>query len=203
MELVSRGETPRKADEDDFALAMISWALGNVVGAGVVDGGIAHFGSGSSVAAAGAVAGGDIASSAVKHTAQQAFEALHGDVSVQDRFEKGEQLVPAMRTELESIIEDPAGLGLSYLATDAGQHDLGNNIAASFGSTAAFASAQVTGEVASESLLKCYSHNFEADNGSTLTCARTASPRKIECSTCNRAIVDGPFMRKFSHSTTS
>ena len=198
VELLQRGEIPRKADESHLALAVISWAVGNMIGAGVVDGGIAHFGSGSSVIAAGAVAGGDIASSAAVHTAQHDSEALHGDVSVQDGFELGKQLVPAMRTELESIIKDPARPGLSYLVADASQHDLGNTIAGSFGSTAAFASAQVTGEVYSELLLKGYSHTFEADTGSDSTCARATSPRKIECNICSRAVVDGSFMRKSS-----
>jgi hypothetical protein len=162
-----------------------------------------HFGSGSSVAAAGAVAGGDITSSAARHTAQQASEALHGDVSVQDGFEHGEQLVPAMRTELESIIKDPAGPGLSYLATEAGQHDLRNTAAATVGSTGNFAAAQVTGEVYSELLLKGYSHTFEADTGLNSTCARATSPRNIEYNACSRAIVDEPFMRKSSPPTAS
>ena len=91
--------------------------------------------------AAGATAGGDIASSAAGHGAQQASEALHGDASFQGGFEHGKELVPAMQRELQSIIKDPTGPGLSYLATDAGQHDLGNLGAATVGSTEAFVAA--------------------------------------------------------------
>lgn len=168
-----------------------------MVGGGLVDVCIAEWGSGSTVAA-GAIAGGDIASSAAGHGAQQASEALHGDTGFQDGFEHGKELVPAMQTELESIIKDPAGPGLGYLASDAGQHDLGNLAIATVGSTGAFVSAQVTGEVYSELLLKGCSHTFEADKGSNLTCTRATSPRKIECKACSRDIVNGHFMRTLS-----
>ena len=194
-ELLRRREPLYEAGFKDFALAGTAWAAGNAIGAGLVDVGVVQFGGGSS-AATGAIAGGDIASSAAKHGVQQASEALHGEATVQGGFENGEQLVPAMREELESIVKDDAGLGLSYLASDAGQHDLGNIATATAGSTAAFVSAQVTGEVYGELLLKGYSHAFEADKGSNSTCTRANSPRKIECSVCNRAIVDGPFMRE-------
>jgi hypothetical protein len=82
-----------------------------------------------------------------------------------------------MRTELESIIEDPAGTGLNYLATDAGQDDPDNTAAVSVGSTGAFVSEQASGGVASELLLKCYSHTFEVDKRSSLTCARATGPQ--------------------------
>lgn len=196
-ELLRQGETLHEADEKDVALAGVAFAVGNVVGGGLVDVGVAEWGGGSSVTA-GAIAGGDIASSATRHGAQQASEALHGDASFQDGLEHGKELVPAMQTELETIIKDPTGPGLSYLATDAGQNDMSNLGAAMAGSTGAFVSGQVIGEVYSELLLKGYSHTFEADKGSNPICARAPSPRKIECNACSRAIVDGPFMRKSS-----
>jgi hypothetical protein len=87
------------------------------------------------VTAASAVADGDVASSAACHGVQQASEALHADASIQDGFEHGEELVPAMRTELESTFKAPTVPGLSYLVTDAGQQDLGNTAAVSVGST--------------------------------------------------------------------
>lgn len=196
-ELVQQHEPLYEAGVKDFALAGTAWAAGNVIGAGLVDVGVVQFGSGSS-AAAGAIAGGDIASSAAANGAQQASEALHGDVNIQDGFEHGEKLVPAMQTELKSIVDDPSGPGLSYLVSDAGLHNLGNIATASVGSTAAFVSAQATGEVYSELLLKGYSHAFEADKGSNSTCARAKSPSKIGCNACSRAVVNGSFMRESS-----
>ena len=109
---------------------------------------------------------------------QQASEALNGDTSVQDGFEEGKELVPAMQTELTSVIKDPAGPGLSYLATDAGQHNMANLGAASVGSTGAFVSEQVIGEAISEGLFKLYSNTFEADKGATSVSAKVTSPRK-------------------------
>ncbi|GAB7327355.1 hypothetical protein MBLNU13_g11228t1 [Cladosporium sp. NU13] len=196
-ELLRRREPLYEAGVKDFALAGTGVVVGNVIGAGIVDLGVVQFGSGSS-AAAGAIAGGDIASNAANHAAQQASEALHGEASVQAGFEHGEKLVPDMQDNLESIVKDPAGLGLSYLATDAGQHDLGNLATASVGSTGAFVAAQATGEIYSELLLKGYSHTFEANKGAKSTCARATSPRKVECNACSRDIVDGIFMREQS-----
>lgn len=194
-ELVQQHEPLYEAGVKDFALDGTAWAAGNVIGAHLVDVGVVQCGSGSS-AAAGAIAGGDIASSAAAQTVQQASEALHGEASIQDGFEQGEKLVTATQTDFKSIVADPSGPGLSYLVSDAGLHNLGNIATASVGSTEAFVSAQATGEVYSELLLKGYSHAFEADKGSNATCARAKSPSKIECNACGRAVVNGPFMRE-------
>ena len=196
-ELLRRREPLYEAGFKDFALAGTAWAAGNAIGAGIVEVGVVQFGGGSS-AATGAIAGGDIASSAATHGVREASEVLHGEASIQDGFEHGKELVPAMQGELKSIIEDDAGPGLSYLASDAGQHDLGNLATVTVGSGGAFVSGQVTGEAAAELALKGYSHAFEADKGSNSTCTRAKSPRKIECSACNRSIADGPFMREYS-----
>jgi len=177
VELIRKGEALHEADVKDFLLAGCALAVGTIFGAGIVDVGVAHWGGGSS-AAVGAVAGGDIASSAAQGGVQQASEALHGDTSVQDGFKEGKKLVPAMQTELTSIIKDPAGPGLSYLATDAGQHNMANLGAASVGSTGAFVSEQVIGEAFSEGLLKLYSNTFEADKCATSVSAKATSPRK-------------------------
>lgn len=78
-ELLRQHEPLYKAGVKDWTLAAITCAIGNAVGAGIIDGGVAQSGSGSS-AAAGAIAGGDIASSTAAFVAAQAIGEVHSEL---------------------------------------------------------------------------------------------------------------------------
>lgn len=175
--LLRHNQAPHHTDSKDVVLGGGAWATGMVIGGGLVDVGVGQLGGGASVAGTAGVAGGDLAGSAAKVTAEQASQALHGDAGVKDGFENGKELVPAMQEELVSSIEDSKVPGLGYLITDAGLHDIGNLGSASIGSTGAFVLKEGGQEVVAEGVLKSYSHAFEADKATTTTCRTAAKPQ--------------------------
>ncbi|KAM0721013.1 hypothetical protein Q7P37_003298 [Cladosporium fusiforme] len=176
-ELASRGKPQHKTDAKDVAIAGGSWLAGNMIAGGIFD-----------VSIDGLVSS-DVAGSTAATGVTEVAQAYSGESTVSEGFIAEGEMVPDMASNIFDAATNPVGPGLEILATDAGQHALGDVGALAAGSTGAFGLKEAVGDVISEGISKGYAHAFE--NGQPGGSSKDARIRAFVCDGCGQDTKSG------------